>query len=311
MVKIIERTKIWFSISLAVILVGVVLFFARGFNFGIDFKGGTKLVIEFGDTEFQEKDVNEIINKYAEGAACKVINDTEYEIKAADLDENKTAELFSELKEKYELSDDAIVTQDQIGASVGKELTRKAVIAVLVACVAMLIYIAFRFEVTFGVAALIALFHDVLVTMTVYLLFNITVNSPFIAAMLTIVGYSINDTIVVFDRIRENRRKMFRNKKILSNDELKKLVNTSSMETINRNILTSITTIVAVLTLIGVGLSDIFTFNIAILIGLIAGSISSLIIAPRVWILLERKSMDRPEDEDDEVSEMKIKGVNC
>lgn len=111
MVKIIERTKIWFSISLAVILVGVVLFFARGFNFGIDFKGGTKLVIEFGDTEFQEKDVNEIINKYAEGAACKVINDTEYEIKAADLDENKTAELFSELKEKYELSDDAIVTQ--------------------------------------------------------------------------------------------------------------------------------------------------------------------------------------------------------
>ena len=82
------------------------------------------------------------------------------------------------------------------------------------------------------------------------------------------------------------------------------------METINRNILTSITTIVAVLTLIGVGLSDIFTFNIAILIGLIAGSISS-IIAPRVWILLERKSMDRPEDEDDEVSEMKIKGVNC
>ena len=133
----------------------------------------------------------------------------------------------------------------------------------------------------------------------------------FIAAILTIIGYSINDTIVVFDRIRENRRKMFRNKKILSNDELKKLVNTSSMETINRNILTSITTIVAVLTLIGVGLSDIFTFNIAILIGLIAGSISSLIIAPRVWILLERKSMDRPEDEDDEVSEMKIKGVNC
>ena len=281
MVKIIERTKIWFSISLAVILVGVVLFFARGFNFGIDFKGGTKLVIEFGDTEFQEKDVNEIINKYAEGAACKVINDTEYEIKAADLDENKTAELFSELKEKYELSDDAIVTQDQIGASVGKELTRKAVIAVLVACVAMLIYIAFRFEVTFGVAALIALFHDVLVTMTVYLLFNITVNSPFIAAMLTIVGYSINDTIVVFDRIRENAKGMRRKTPA-------EIANTSINQTISRSINTSLTTLV-VIGSVTYFVPTVREFTVPLLVGISAGTYSSIFIASPIWVLIKNR----------------------
>ncbi len=281
MVKIIERTKIWFSISLAVILVGVVLFFARGFNFGIDFKGGTKLVIEFGDTEFQEKDVNEIINKYAEGAACKVINDTEYEIKAADLDENKTAELFSELKEKYELSDDAIVTQDQIGASVGKELTRKAVIAVLVACVAMLIYIAFRFEVTFGVAALIALFHDVLVTMTVYLLFNITVNSPFIAAMLTIVGYSINDTIVVFDRIRENAKGMRRKTPA-------EIANVSINQTISRSINTSLTTLV-VIGSVTYFVPTVREFTVPLLVGIAAGTYSSIFIASPIWVLIKNR----------------------
>ena len=281
MVKIIERTKIWFSISLAVILVGVVLFFARGFNFGIDFKGGTKLVTEFGDTEFQEKDVNEIINKYAEGAACKVINDTEYEIKAADLDENKTAELFSELKEKYELSDDAIVTQDQIGASVGKELTRKAVIAVLVACVAMLIYIAFRFEVTFGVAALIALFHDVLVTMTVYLLFNITVNSPFIAAMLTIVGYSINDTIVVFDRIRENAKGMRRKTPA-------EIANTSINQTISRSINTSLTTLV-VIGSVTYFVPTVREFTVPLLVGIAAGTYSSIFIASPIWVLIKNR----------------------
>ena len=183
--------------------------------------------------------------------------------------------------------------------------------AVLISLIGIIIYVSFRFRFNYAISGIIALVHDVLVTIIFFGIFKLQIDSVFIAAILTIIGYSINDTIVVFDRIRENRRKMFRNKKVLSNDELKKLVNTSSMETINRNILTSITTIVAVLTLIGVGLSDIFTFNIAILIGLIAGSISSLIIAPRVWILLERKSMDRPEDEDDEVSEMKIKGVNC
>ena len=206
MFKIVEKSKIWFSISLAIILIGVVLMCTRGLNFGIDFKGGTKLVVEFGDN-FDKVEVDNIVKEYASDAVTKTVEGTQYEIKSTELDETKTAELFDALKEKYTLDDSALVSETQIGPSVGKELSRNAIIAVLVACVAMLVYIAIRFEFTFGVAAIGALIHDVLITLSVYAIFDIPVNSSFIAAMLTIVGYSINDTIVVFDRIRENNHR--------------------------------------------------------------------------------------------------------
>ena len=141
-------------------------------------------------------------------------------------------------------------------------------------------------------------------------LFNIPVDFIIVASLLTIIGYSINDTIVVFDRVRDNRKKLYNNRKKLTMDELKELVNVSSRETISRNVWTSITTIVAVVTLICVGLNDILTFNIAILIGLIAGSFSSLLIGPRVWMILEKRSIDKPEEIDDEPHELKIKGIN-
>ncbi len=209
MFKIVEKSKIWFSISLAIILIGVVLMCTRGLNFGIDFKGGTKLVVELGDN-FDKVEVDNIVKEYASDAVTKTVEGTQYEIKSTELDETKTAELFDALKEKYTLDDSALVSETQIGPSVGKELSRNAIIAVLVACVAMLVYIAIRFEFTFGVAAIGALIHDVLITLSVYAIFDIPVNSSFIAAMLTIVGYSINDTIVVFDRIRENNHSMRR-----------------------------------------------------------------------------------------------------
>ena len=198
MIKVVEKKKIWFSISLTVILVGLVLLFTRGLNFGIDFKGGTKLQVELGE-KLDTAALDEIINKYDSSASCKIVNDTQYEIKSTVLDETTSSELLNEIEETFELDDTALVEQNQIGGAVGKELTRKSLIAVGVACIAMLVYIAIRFQLAFGVAAIIALLHDVLITLTVYLVFDINVNTPFIAAMLTIVGYSINDTIVVFD----------------------------------------------------------------------------------------------------------------
>ena len=179
MFKVIEKTKIWFSISLAIILVGIVLMATRGLNFGIDFKGGTKIVVDFGNS-FDKVEADGIVKEYATDAVTKTVESTQYEIKSKDLDETKTAELFDALKEKYSLEDSALISQSQIGPSVGKELTRNAVVAVLIACVAMLIYIAIRFEFNFGVAALTALLHDVLITLAVYAIFNIPVNSSFI-----------------------------------------------------------------------------------------------------------------------------------
>lgn len=151
------------------------------------------------------------------------------------------------------------------------------------------------------------LLHDV----SIFAVLHIRVDFIIVASLLTIIGYSINDIIVVFDRIRENRSKLYKNKRVLTKEELKSLVNTSSVQTVNRNIWTSITTIVSVLTLIVIGLNDIFTFNIAVLIGFLAGTISSLLIGPRIWMVFENRTMSKPQDDDeDEVRELTIKGIN-
>lgn len=280
MFKIVEKSKIWFSISLAIILIGVVLMCTRGLNFGIDFKGGTKLVVELGDN-FDMVEVDNIVKEYASDAVTKTVEGTQYEIKSTELDETKTAELFDALKEKYTLDDSALVSETQIGPSVGKELSRNAIIAVLVACVAMLVYIAIRFEFTFGVAAIGALIHDVLITLSVYAIFDIPVNSSFIAAMLTIVGYSINDTIVVFDRIRENNHSMRR-----SNPA--EIANKSINKTLARSINTSLTTLI-IIGAVNVFVPTVREFSFPLLIGIAAGAYSSIFIASPIWVILKNK----------------------
>ena len=143
MIKVVEKKKIWFSISLTVILVGLVLLFTRGLNFGIDFKGGTKLQVELGE-KLDTAALDEIINKYDSSASCKIVNDTQYEIKSTVLDETTSSELLNEIEETFELDDTALVEQNQIGGAVGKELTRKSLIAVGVACVAVLVYTVYQ-----------------------------------------------------------------------------------------------------------------------------------------------------------------------
>lgn len=280
MFKVIEKTKIWFSISLAIILVGLVLMATRGLNFGIDFKGGTKIVVELGEG-FDKVEVDEIVKEYATDAVTKTVEATQYEIKSKDLDESTTAKLFNALKEKYSLEDSALVSQSQIGPSVGKELARNAFFAVVVACVAMLIYIAIRFEFNFGLAAIIALVHDGLLTLSVYAIFNIPVNSSFIAAMLTILGYSINDTIVIFDRIRENRHSMRRSTP-------SEIANASINKTLSRSINTSLTTLI-VIGAVNVFVPTVREFSFPLLIGIAGGAYSSIFIASPIWVLLQNK----------------------
>ena len=280
MFKIIEKTKIWFSISLAIILVGVVLMATRGLNFGIDFKCGTKIVVDFGGS-FDKVEADGIVKEYADDAVTKTVESTQYEIKSKDLDETKTAELFDALKEKYSLEDSALISQSQIGPSVGKELTRNAIISVLVACVAMLIYIAIRFEFNFGIAAITALVHDVLITLAFYAIFNIPVNNSFIAAMLTIVGYSINDTIVIFDRIRENSHSMRRSTPA-------EIANTSINKTLARSINTSLTTLI-IIGAVNIFVPTVREFSLPLLIGIAAGAYSSIFIASPIWVLLQKR----------------------
>ena len=294
-------------VSLIIIILGISFVAFRGFNFGVDFTGGTNIVLS-GQNDIDFDEVKKIVSNYE-------IGDYDYYLgnkKEGYIKINNILNEEEEIKVKTSLEKLNIKTSvSEISNLVTKSLTKNAIKALLYSLVAIIIYITIRFNFNYAITGILMLLHDVLIILAIFAVLHIKIDFIIVAALLTIIGYSINDTIVVFDRIRENRSKLYRNKKVLTEEELKSLVNTSSVQTINRNIWTSITTIVSVLTLIFIGLNDIFTFNIAVLIGLIAGTISSLLIGPRIWIFLERRSMLRPDDDDeDEVQELKIKGIN-
>lgn len=281
MLKIIEKTKIWFSISLLVIVLGIgFMVYRGGLNFGIDFIGGSKVIIQMPD-DFTKSEVDEIIKKYAEDAVTNTVNDTQLEIKAKDFDSTKVSEMMNELKEKYKLEDDALVSQDEIGASVSSELTKNSLISLSIAVIAMLIYVAVRFEFKFGVSAIIALLHDILITVAIYAIFNVPVNTPFIVAILTIVGYSINDTIVIFDRIRENINKMRRSSPA-------EVANISVTQTMSRSINTTLTTLFTIIA-VNVFVPSVREFTFPLIIGIACGAYSSIFIASPVWVMLKNR----------------------
>ena len=278
MLKIIEKKKIWFSISIIIMLIGLGFAIVRGMNFGIDFVGGTKVVLSLNEG-YDKEEVDSITKKYADDVVTNTSNDTEYEIRSSSLDSQGVNDLVDELKEKYSLGDDILVSQDEIGASVGNELKRNAVTSLAIAFVAMLIYIAIRFEWSFGFAALIALFHDIFITTSFYVIFDVQINTPFIAAILTLVGYSINDTIVVFDRIRENRKK-------LRGKTEAEIANISITETLTRSINTSLTTLITI-SAVGVFVPAVRDFAVPLMVGIASGTCSSIFIASPIWVMIK------------------------
>lgn len=280
MLKIIEKTKIWFISSLIVMLIGLGFAVTKGFNFGIDFKGGTQVVIDMSK-DFNKQEVDDLIKKYASDATTNKLEETKIEIKSNTLNSTKTHEMFEEMKTKYSLDEKAFISEDEIGAAVGSELTRKSLIALGVATIAMLLYVGIRFEFKFGVAAILALVHDILITISVYAIFQVPINAPFIAAVLTIVGYSINDTIVIFDRIRENIGRMRRATPT-------ELANKSITETMTRSIntvATTLATIVAVYAFV----PPVRDFAFPLIIGIVCGAYSSIFIASPLWVIFKNR----------------------
>lgn len=280
MLKIIEKTKLWFALSLIVIIVGLGFTFSRGLNFGIDFQGGTKMVVNLGEG-FNKPEADEVVKALVPDAVTNEANDNQYEIKSKDLDGAKVTEVFKALQEKYNLEDDDLLSQVEIGASVGKELTRNSILALLTACAAMLVYIAIRFKLDYGIAAIVALVHDLFITISVFAIFDIPVNTPFIAAVLTIVGYSINDTIVIFDRMRENSKNMRR----ASDTEI---ANMSLTQTMSRSINTSLTTLITIIA-VNIFVPTVREFSFPLIIGIAAGTYSSIFIASPTWVILRKR----------------------
>ena len=198
-----------------------------------------------------------------------------------------------------------------------KQLLENAIKSLIYACIGLIIYVSLRFTFSYGISSIVSLTHDVLVVVICFSIFKLEVTTIFIAAILSIVGYSINNTIVTFDRARENKEKLYKNK-IKSLEELKNLVDVTLKEVINRSLLTSFTTLLPVLSLIFLGSHEIINFNYALLIGLLAGTYSSLFIALYIWYLFEKRRIGKPEkkkwyevDTKDDIEELKVKGINC
>lgn len=281
MIKIIEHKKIWFSISIIIIVIGFLFVSIRGLNIGIDFQGGTEITMNFGH-EFNKADVDNIIYKYNPDAITTTANNvTELDIKATNFSTEKTNEMIKEIESTFNLSSDALVSQNEIGPSIGQQLTKGAIIALSIAVICMLIYVAIRFEFAYGISAIIALAHDALITISIYAIFNIPVNTPFIAAILTVIGYSVNDTIVIFDRIRENRKKM-------KGESFDSIANKSLSQTMSRSINTTLTTLTTIVAMY-IFVPSIRDFAFPLIIGIVSGGCSSIFIATPVWCVIKNR----------------------
>lgn len=282
---------VYFCISLAVIIagiVGMVAYNANGkgiLNYSLEFVGGTSTTADFGQEytieEIEGTIVPEVADVIGDNAiqATAVSGTTQITLKTRTLDLDERQAVNSMLVEKFGVDESTIESQS-ISSTISSEMRTSAIWAVVVACVFMLLYIWFRFkDIRFATSAIAALVHDVLVVLAAYALVRISVGNTFIACMLTIVGYSVNDTIVIFDRIRENLHGVAKHTK----EELAEVANKSLTQTLARSINTSITTIIMVLMLIILGVSSIREFAIPLLVGLICGSYSSIFIATELW----------------------------
>jgi len=292
-IDFIGNRKIGAVISAALIIIGITFLILRGGpNYGIDFKGGATIRLQF-EKPFEVGQIREALSVVELGNSeiKKIGTENEVLIRIeqrqdiGDVSEMATAQLAESLSDNpFELRE-----KDTVGPRIGAELRRAAIWAVLAALGLILIYVSWRFQFKFAVGAVIALFHDVIITLGVFALLNLEISLAVVAAFLTIVGYSLNDTIVVFDRIRENM-------KIMRRENFEKLVNTSINQTLSRTVLTSLTTLIVVLILFFFGGEVIHNFSFALLIGVIIGTYSSIFVAsPFVveWQLRQQKEKVR------------------
>lgn len=277
----IEKRKYFYIFSSIIIIAGIISMFVQGFNQGIDFKGGALLRYKIDDASITAAQVRATVEdlKVVGDASVQQSKD-EFFIRTTEVNQEQTHKITNGLKAKFK--NVTYESVDSVGATIGKELTRNAILEVLLAMALMLVYISFRFEWTFGVAAVVALFHDILIVLGIFSIFQWEIDSAFIAAVLTIIGYSINDTIVIFDRVRENLR-------MKKKEDLPNLLNKSIMQTMNRSINTVLTCLLPLVTLYFFGGSTIKTFVLAMLIGFIFGCYSSVCIASPVYYQLKQR----------------------
>ena len=306
-VNFLNKTKFFATLSVLIILIGAVVFATKGFNLSVDYQAGSDITLDY-DKTVKESSLKKDLKELKLNLTDITVTDKEAIIKVNNvLSTKKINEVQKYFEEKY----DAKVNIGVVSNVVKEELIKNAIFSVLLAMIGITIYISIRFKFSYAISSVVALLHDVLMIFALFAIFRLEVSTMFIAAVLAIIGYSINDTIVCFDRIRENIAKA---KKVTS-ENLLEICNLSIRETFARSIYTSITTLLPILALIFLGSSGILTFNLAMLFGLISGTYSSIFIAISLFVYLEKKSMKKPIKKKkvykDDYEEKKVEGVNC
>ena len=269
-------------ISSALVICSLVLLIFKGLNFGIDFKGGTLIELRTNETKINVSSLRDKFSQMNLGdvSVKKFGNDTDYLIKFENKDNKKN--IIEEIKANLDKSfgnNFSFRRVENVGPKVSAELLKSGVIAISLSLAIMLFYIWIRFEWQFSLGAILALFHDVIVTLGVFSLLNLEINLSIIAAVLTIVGYSMNDTVVIYDRVRENLRKY-------SDIKIYELTNISINETLSRTIITSTTTLIALVSIYVFGGEILRGFSLAMILGVIFGTYSSIYIANSVLVKL-------------------------
>ena len=282
----IKHKKVFYIISIAILVVGLGFGVVRGLNYGIDFTGGTMIQMDMGE-EVEISEVKKVIKEhkldpeiiYSGANNEQIVIRT---IKALDSDQRH--EVVHTINEAFGTTDEDVVAEELFGPSVGKELRNNAILAIIIASICMLVYIRFRFaQWKFGSAALLGVLHDVLIVIAFYAIFNITVNNPFIAGILTVVGYSINDTIVIFDRVRENI-------KYMRKGNTEDVLDTSITQTLGRSLMTSVTTLIVMVPLLIMAGEAIREFVLPLMVGIVAGAYSSICVCSPLYYEFSKHS---------------------
>jgi len=296
----VSARRYFLIVVVCMLLLGVGSFALRGFNPDVDFTGGTTMQIDFdaaleaeGRGDISDAMLDEIVKtvegtKKSDGSALNVAvssaqraDGSDVILKLSELDMDGREAVFDALRERFGLDSDALVSASNVGATVSAEIRRDAIVATVVAILLMMLYISIRFDLHSGLAAVICLAHDVLIVLIAYSLFAIPLNTNMIAVLLTILGYSINATIVIFDRVRENRKKML-------GSDFGEVINVSIRQTFLRSLNTTITTFLTIFLVYLLGVTSIRQFALPLIVGILAGLFSSVCLAGNLWLIFVR-----------------------
>lgn len=304
MIDFVGKRKVFYTISLIIIILGIISFVKKGFVMDIEFSGGSIIEINLGVT-YEDSDISDVVKEITgvTPRIQKIGNATQEQtgvsISTTTLTEEQKNAIMDKLAEKYQISDiNANTTFRNVSASFGSEMKSRAVLAVVIASIIIMLYVGIMFKamsgISAGVTAVLALFHDLFVMLIVYSVTGIALNTTFVAALLTILGYSVNDTVVIYDRIRENKlinRKM-------SNEEI---VNLSINQSLRRTLFTSISVAIALIMMFIFGtyykVSTIQEFVLPLIAGVISGTYSSVLLSGNLWVswnkFLENKKINK------------------